>query len=74
MGYDARAMSQTLGIDYDQYRHYYYGHCKIPADLAEKVLAAHWKVKWATEATIRNITRRIDRDWPGGIMSEVVED
>jgi hypothetical protein len=32
--FDARSMAACLGIDYDQYRHYYYGHIKIPAGVA----------------------------------------
>lgn len=60
INFDGPAMALCLGISHDQYRHYFYGHSKIPASIERAAL----------ELEQINATFMAERYSPGGALDQ----
>lgn len=72
--FDAPAMAACLGVPYDTYRHFYYGHTKIPANVEraalelEQINATFMADRYSPGGAL---DRELNQLYPRGIMSEV---
>ena len=58
--FDAPSMAACLGVDYEQYRRYYYGHTEIPAKIERAAL----------ELEAINVVFMEERYSPGGTLDQ----
>jgi hypothetical protein len=71
--FDAPTMAACLGIDYDQYRRYYYGRAVIPAGVARAALALEVFERECDAARAADGVAAIELQFPHGIPSEVCD-
>ena len=71
MKFDAVSMAVTSGIDYEQYRRYYYGKTPIPAHHERALLEAEQVQKEFDVVRCNEAQRVLDQMYPYGIVSEL---
>lgn len=71
--FDCRSMALCMGINYEQYRRYYYGHAVIPASVERAALELEQIQREFDIARDIEYCAFLDQQYPGGILSEVSE-
>lgn len=72
--FDALSMAACLGIDYEQYRRFHYGHTSIPSQIARAALELEQVQVRFMETRYKpggDFDKELDRLHPFGIISEV---
>lgn len=71
--FDAPSMAVSLGLDYEQYRRYLYGTAAIPQSVADLAVQFEIIQKEQDEKRDRDFCAYLDRHYPNGIISEVID-
>jgi hypothetical protein len=69
--FDAPSMALCMGIDYEKYRRFYYGHTVIPVNIERAALELEQIQKEFDIVRAKEHCQFLDTHYPRGIMSEV---
>lgn len=64
--FDAVSMACCLGISHDQYRHYLYGHSKIPANIERAAMELEAVNTEFMSGLPKRVDERLQKEFSGG--------
>ena len=71
MRFDKRGMAQILGLPYRTYQDYAYGARTVPPAVIALAKEKQRADKALMRSIVKNLERTLDRQYPGGIPSEI---